>query len=162
MLGTVAVGYYACTWNSSDCGLVSGPRRFRRRGASTPMQADKWGDTDLDGIYRGGNCYLQMILKEWTATTKSLCWPFGTDVGAVGQPGLLLSSYAKALVLTADAGSTAAANGFATLTANLAVVDMDSQEIEWLLGNVERDIPITLKLLPYTDGSGVLRWFSFT
>lgn len=163
MFGTVAVGYYSMTYDGNDAGLVSGPRRLRRRGAATPMQADKWGETDLDAIYRGGNCWLQMTLKEWTATTRAMCWPFGSDLGAVGQCGKLLSSYAKPIILTAEAGSLAAvANGFATLSATLAVVDMDGQELEWLLGNVERDIPITLKLLPYADSSSIVRWFSYT
>lgn len=166
-LGVFAPGYYSATLvvNSSpvDLGLVSGVRRFRRKGYKQPMTADKFGDSQIDGVYRGGDCFLQMTFREWTDNVRKACWPFGADFGAMGSSGRLLTSFASQMVLTAEAGSPAAAasGGLATLTAALAVIDVE-QDLELIMGNEDRNIPVMFQLFPYADNSSVMRWFSYT
>lgn len=163
-LGTFAPGYYAQTIDTSpvDCGLVEGVRRLRRRFKWEPIRADKWGDTTIDGVYRGGDCFLSVVFKEWKAPVKSIIANMfvPADLGAVGEVGELVTNFAKTTTLTAQAGSPAAAAGPATITAALAITASDN-DMEFLLGNLQRDVPVLFQLLPYDD-SGTLRWFSIT
>lgn len=161
-LGTFAPGYYAQTFDGDDCGLVEGVRRLRRKFFWEPIKADKWGDTTIDGVYRGGDVFLSVVFKEWKAPIKTkICNMFvPADFGAVGEVGELITNFAKVIVLTAQAGSPAATAGPATLTANLAIVAAGN-DMELLMGNLQRDVPVLFQLLPYDD-SGTLRHFSNT
>lgn len=157
-LGTFAPGYYAATWDGNDLGLVEGPRKLRRRSKAEPISADKWGDTQIDGIYRGGDCFLQMTFKEWTSAVRNILWPFDSDFGDVGPVGDLLTAHAKVLVLTAKDGSLADTNGPSVITANLAILAPEN-DVEILMGNVQRDVPVLLQLFPYTVSTGREAWF---
>lgn len=166
-LGTFAPGYYAMTIvgasGAVDCGLVEGVRRLRRRHKWEPIKADKWGDTTIDGVYRGADVFLSMVFKEWKTPVKDriLNMFSPTDVGAVGEVGELITNFAKEIVLTAQAGSPAAAAGFATLTASLAITAAEN-EIEVLMGNLQRDVPVLFQLIPYETSGPVLRHFEIT
>jgi len=161
-LGTFAPGYYTQTLDGDDCGLVEGVRRLRRRFKWEPIRADKWGDTTIDGVYRGGDCFLSVVFKEWKDPVSTLIANMfvPADLGAVGEVGELITNFAKALVLTAQAGSPAAAAGPVTITASQAITAADN-DMEFLLGNLQRDVPVLFQLIPYDD-SGTLRWFSIT
>lgn len=170
VLGSFMTGYYTMQWNNgtvgapalADMGLVDGVRRLRRRRKGTPIMADKYGDSKIDGVYRGGDCFLAVTFKEWTSQIRSALWPFGADFGAMGQVGRLEAGLSRQIVLTAEAGSlAAAANGPATITADLALI-AEENDIEIILGNEQRDIPVLFQLLPYADASSVVRWFSIT
>jgi len=157
--GTFAPGYYAMTYDGTDCGLVEGVRRLRRRAKGQPIVADKFGDTTLDGIYRGGDVFLQVTFKEWIAKVREIIWPYDSDFGDIGQCGRLWSDLAKAIVLTAQSGSPAATAGPATITFNLALA-AEENDIEIVLGNEQRDIPVLFRCLPYTISSGREAWFT--
>lgn len=160
-LGTFAPGYYAMTYDGADCGLVEGVRRLRRKSKGQPISADKWGDTVIDGVYRGGDCFLQVTFKEWTSTVRGILWPYDADFGDIGQCGRLWSDLAKAIVLTAQSGSPAATNGPATITANLAMI-AEENDIEISLGNEQRDVSVLFRLLPYNISTGREAWFTVT
>ena len=160
-LGTFAPGYYTCTWNSNDLGLVNGVRRLRRRYRSQSIQADKFGDSQIDGVYRGGDVFLSMVFKEWTAAVRAALWPFDSDFGDMGQCGRLLSDLAETLVLSVESGSPAATAGFASLQANLAILAPDN-DVEIIFGNEQRDVPVLFQLFPYDVGSGRIAHFVTT
>jgi hypothetical protein len=157
-LGKFAPGYYTMTHDGTAIGLVEGVRRLRRKHNSQMFSADKWGL--IDGVYKGGECFLSMIFKEWDAEEISAIWPFASALGDVGQNGRLLSDIAKEVILTAEAGTPAETHGPATITAELAILAPEN-DLEIILGNEQRDVPILFQLLPYDD-SGTVRWFSIT
>lgn len=163
-LGTFAPGYYAQTIDTSpvDCGLVEGVRRLRRRFEWEKIKADKWGDTTIDGVYRGGECFLSVIYKEWKAPVKTIIANMfvPADIGAVGEVGELITTFCKTTTLTAQAGSPAAAAGPATIVAS-QIITAPQNDMEFLLGNLQRDVPVLFQLIPYDD-SGTLRFFSIT
>src|SRR5690606_14798822 len=116
-----APGYYTMAHNGNSIGLVEGVRRLRRRYSNQPIVTDRYGL--VDGVYKGGECFLSMVFKEWGPEEQASIWPFGGgDLGLVGQNGRLLSDLAKEIVLTAEVGSPAATHGPATITAELAIL----------------------------------------
>jgi hypothetical protein len=153
-------------------GLVEGVRRLSRRPQARLFQADAYGDTDIDGVFRGGNASLSIVLKEWTANIRAMLWPFGgnnstADFGAIGvanAPGIgkLLTDMAGQIILTAATGTPAAGTlGPATITFAKAIMSPDT-DIEILMGAEPRDIPVVFKLFPYLDGSSIVRFWSMT
>jgi hypothetical protein len=117
----------------------------------------------IDGIYRGQDVQIVVTFKEWTANIRSAIWPYGAAGfdGTVGQVGRLNSALAKVIILTAAAGSPAAAGSSpATLTANLGIIAPEN-EIDILMGPDERNIPVLFDLIPYDD-SGTVRHFAIT
>ena len=158
-LGKFAPGYYEMTYNAVSVGLVEGVKTLRRSYDAQIINTDKFGSS-VDGVYKGGVCFLAMTLKEFKLPETNMLWPFGSDFGAVGQNGRLLSNIASPIILTAEAGSPAATEGPATLTASLAIL-APQNDVNMLMGNEQRDIPILFQLLPFDD-AGTLRWFSVT
>lgn len=153
-------GGYSVTWNGSDLGLANNPTRFARSHESQPISVDLYGNCVVDGVYRGGRVFVMVTLAEWTANIRSAIWPFGADFGAVGTMGRLLSDIAASLVLTPAANTAAAALGNNTFTASKAILGAQNR-VEFLLGNVERNIPLLFECLLY-DQSGTKRHFALS
>lgn len=162
-LGTFSVGAYEMTYTppagapgagvAQNAGLVEGVRRLRRRVLGETMQADQFGKTVIEGIYQGADVFALMTFKEWTAAVRNILWPFSTSGhGDLGLPGRLMSSLAGDMVLTATAGTPAATNGFTTIRAAKAIL-AEENDLEYILGNEARDIPVLFRLYPYVDGS---------
>lgn len=161
-LGTFAPGYYSMTYGGLDCGLVEGVRQLRRRFSAQQIQTDVYGDSDVDGVYRGGNTFLMMTFKEWKAPiSTTILNPYHvTDIGAMGLNGRLQTDLSAVIILTATASTPAATAGPVTLTASKAILAPDN-DVEWLMGNEQRDVSVLFQLYPYDD-SGTIRWFSVT
>lgn len=176
-LGSFAPGYYSMTYAPPSgvagytgtplaTGLVEGPRHLRRTPEGQMIQADAYGKSDIDGVYQGGNMVLSMTLKEWTVANRAILWPFGgtagsPDPGAMGLVGQLFSALAGQIVLTAVANTPAAGLTFATITLPLCLINPGT-DIDLLLGNEPRDIPVVFKVFPYDSGGGVIKWFTYT
>lgn len=170
-LGTFSVGHYAMTYTpptgtpganvAQNPGLIEGPRRVRRRYHGDTMQADSFGKTAIEGIYQGFDVFLQCTFKEWTAAVRNIIFPFSTtgngDLGVIGR---LHSDLAGVIVLTATAQTPAATNGPTTITARKAIV-AEENDIEFLLGNEARDVPVLFRLYPYVE-SNETRHYSTT
>ena len=131
-LGTFAPGPYTATYNSNDVGIVEGPRRVQRSLEMGDMRGDEYGQSVIDGVYQGGQVFVMMTFKEWTANIKSAIWPFDSDFGDMGVIGRIASNIASALVLTPVASTPAAGESNTTLTFNLAL----------LAGGFNVDIPL--------------------
>jgi len=159
-------GVYTATWNGVSIGdtTVDGFKLIYSVLEKKLSPTQTYGDTYIDGIFRGGNCRISFTLAEWVAGGKALLWPHTGGSGFDGTfttVGKRISGFSSALVLTAAAGTpAAAAGGPATLTSAYAKLASDT-DIDLLLGPDNRDIPIVMDLLPYNDGT-YNRWFSVT
>ncbi len=162
--GTWAAGPYTATWDTNDLGDVEGGWIYQRQASGVIIRADRYGETPIDGIYRGGQFLLITIIKEWTAATRSMLWPFSpTDEGLVGATGRSFVDMSKQLVLTAVTGSLAATNGPATRTIPRAIFAPEFNQ-SVLMGNDQRDVPIALQIFPteVSASSSDLRLFTDT
>lgn len=174
-IGTFSPGPYTATWAGAsgqpggagalDVGLVEGVDRFQRTAEAQDIRVDAYGETVVDGVYRGGQMFVLMTFKEWTDTVKALLWPFGgtqvsPDFGAVGPVGSLMTNLAGILVLTAVTGTPAATNGPATINFGSAIIS-PGHNSEVILGSEERNVPVVFRCYPY-DNSGTLVWFTET
>lgn len=166
-LGTFAVGEYTSTYDGTTCGIVtSGGWNLRYRPSVKKINdTSTYGDTLIDGIYRGmTGVQLMVTFKEWIAQVKKAVWPYSNASpafdGALGTIGKLQSDMAKAIVLTPVTGTPAATNGPTLFTASKAILSPDN-DISILFGPDERNIPVLFDLLLYDD-AGTKRFFAVT
>lgn len=141
-------------------------------------ETDAYGQSVIDGVWRGGNCTLSFVSKAFKNGSVFAFWPFGgnTDTPVLGRMfdtgagtyvpiGTLASDIAGTFLLTATAGTTAA-NGYvgapaiATLTASKALLARNTNG-RLLFNSKNRDVPITLRLYPFASGN-TIRWFTVT
>jgi len=169
---TIATGSYSATYNNDhapgdppgkgtgprDLGLVEGVRRWVRLIAAAPVTSTQHGESHIDAVYRGGQCFVTMTLKEWSAAVRDVLWPFDENFGEVGSVGRLLSDLAGELTLTAEPGTRAAAVGPATLKFGKAILAPE-QRIEIPLGAAPRDVHLTLQCFLYVNAAGKTVWF---
>lgn len=117
---------------------------------------DAYADAVVDGIYRGCNAFISTVLMEWTERGLAAVTPWaelkhqGVDALEVGIPGRRWCELAGALILTAQAGSSAAGKP-ATLTA-LYVMLSEGHNVSLIFGPEHRKIPARWRLLPYNAG----------
>jgi hypothetical protein len=166
LVETIA-GPYNGAYNSQPIGLTE--TGFQLRFAAEKQiinQSHLYGDTILDAVYRGGNCILSFVCIEFNkANVRSMLWPYGPPASVTTEPngyGFLGtigrmdvgSSIAKSMILTAVTGTTAVASP-ATMTFG-AAVRAEGSENDYMLGPVQRTVPVNLRLYPYsvTDPSG--------
>lgn len=172
--GDFSSGPYVATYDrptgtgAVSIGLVEGPRALQRVNEVQDMRTDLFGATVIDGVYRGGQCFVSMIFKEWNDNTKDALWPYDSDFGGHGDPvGRLQSDIAGVLLLTAVPGTPAAEDhGPLTLSFPLAIL-APQNNISVSLGSVERNVPILFRCYPdgvVSAGGGVndIRWFTET
>lgn len=166
-LGTFRPGPYTATLNSVALGIMSGDgAKLKFRPGRIPINnTSAYGDTLIDGIYRGvASCQLLVTFKEWNAAVQAAIWPWPSTPahdGTIGVIGALQSAQAKVLVLTAVASTPAAANSPGTIfTAGLALLAPEN-DVEVLFGPVETDVPVLFDLFLYDD-SGTKRLFKWS
>lgn len=151
---TLVAGRYTVTFNATSVGLLESNGSTDPAIEAIPLaeavnQTDGWGDADIDFVSRGSNAFAQFICKEYKAGSIGAAWPFGTW-GSFLTAGLMMGdSYAKALVFTAVAGTTAAAAP-ASVTATYAL-PAPNNPTRLLMGPTLRKVPIRFVLLPYTS-----------
>ncbi len=140
---------------------------------------DNLGGSVQDGIYRGGNVFLNMILLEWTQTgVQTLIWPWTEEddvgappttvapLGAVGAIGRQWTEEPRegqrSITLTAAPASPAAigTSPIFTLTAKLAIPTPGTRNIITMASKLRR-MPIRLQLLPYVVSNDTV-WFTTT
>lgn len=126
------------------------------------IRGDNLGESIQDGVYRGKDRYINLVAEEWDLEgLRRAFQPFIdadaiSDIGEVGQVGRLLTNLAGILVLTAVAGTTAAAVP-ATFTANKAII-APGFPLRSLLATRHRKLPLRFLLLPYVDGSDIVHF----
>ena len=102
-------GHYTSTWNAVDLGKTEVGFSLRPMWYKEDIRIDDFGDTTVDGIFRGANVRLSFELIQWgEAGVQNLVWHYmkvvGTtpaigsiDVAKVGQP---IAEWMAQLVLT--------------------------------------------------------------
>lgn len=129
------------------CTEAGGNDRPRRKASNNP------------GIYRGGQVFLQFESMAYKAGSLTPFWPYGA-LGVPGVIGRLASAVALSTVLTATAGTPAAAAP-ATLTCLNSLLAPNSPA-RLLFNSKLRKVPVRLAALAYDSGSSVIKWFTTT
>lgn len=127
------------------------------------IKGDNMGDSIQDGVYRGGDCFINVVCEEFDAaalyatsgTTAQAFNPASDTFGQHGQAGVLFSSLAGILVLTRVSALTGATPH--VITANKAIL-ANEHVIRTKLASRLRIVPLRFLLLPYTVSSDVV-WF---
>ncbi len=159
-LGTFISGAYTGTFNSAALGITEDGYALQSEPKSEVInKSDVYGDATIDAIHRGVDWFVQTEFMEYKAGPLSV-WAFWQSaIGVQGTIGVLASSLAFPLVLTATAGTPAAATP-ATLTGLLAMLAPGSNPMAQFVSRL-RTIPVRMQLLPSVV-STVLRNFSTT
>jgi hypothetical protein len=159
MLGTPSFGAYTWKWNGTPMGFIEGVPELIGVGEAIDRRSGLTGSSVVDGIFTGGQHFLNLIVKDWTPTTQALIWPFGAQ-GRSGRHGRAMTDLAKAIVATAVPGTPAATNGPKTRTFPMACYAPGfNKRVKF--GLEERNIAITFRIYPQVDDStGDLTWFT--
>jgi len=152
-------GPYTATYDGASLGLFQGegglPTLTSVGKAKGIASTNLYGLSTIDSIHLGRDMFFDAILMEYGKGIRVL-WPFGSDWLSLGMPvGTLKRALSKALVLTAVAGTPAAATP-ATLTMSKAILADDHQG-KIVYGPEVRTIPLRLQLYAYDrdPGAGV-------
>ena len=151
LVTTPAYGPFVNTWGGTTMGLNEGPYVINKQAHARDVRAQQHGDSVIEGIYAGGECFVTCTPKEWNTVALDAMWPFDANFGEIGSVGRLMTDIGKALVLTPVAGTTAAANGY-TWTFNKAIIAPE-HTLEIIKGCEEHNVPIVMKAYPYLNGS---------
>jgi hypothetical protein len=162
---TAVAGRYSGTYDppgaiaATDLGVQdAGYDLEAQHAAEVIEQSDAYAKTPIELVSQGiTNCFLTFECLEWKVGPLLAAFPYGAlpvaptgatflSPGVIGQLG---SAVAGVVVLTATAGTPAAAAP-ASLTATQAVI-AENHPVKWKKSSVLRRIPLRLRLLPYLD-----------
>lgn len=165
-IGTYIDGAYTGTYDAANIGPTEDGYSLEQTiSAALIEKSDAYGDTLIDGFYRGGSYRITADAQEYKSATVAPFFPFGTFGVAFSSAvpiGVRMSDRAKAFVLTSIANTPAAAAP-ASITAGLAIL-APGQNLRLNYNTTLRTVPIVLQALPQgsVSGSGVavtLTWF---
>ena len=122
------------------------------------ITGDNEGQTVQDAVFQGHNVFAEFTMMEYDDDrARDVFWPYGTEgvQGVMGRLDVQLPVAAH-LMLTALAGTPAAGatltDGPQSLTAEKAILAEDFP-VRMLFAPALRDIPVRLRLYPYTESS---------
>jgi hypothetical protein len=153
-----ASGAYSATWSGAALGLFVGDQQSPTIEVATKTQpidnTDALGRTTIGGIKQGADAFYTCTFMEWKAAVIAAIVAAQGALGRVGPVGADLYDDAQSLVLTAQAGSLAAAVGVgpATITASKAVIAPNTN-YRLILGPVLREVAFRMQLFPYLISS---------
>jgi hypothetical protein len=146
-------GAYTVTYNGMSVGQIEAGTTLEWLANKRLITGDNQGDSPQDAVYRGHDVHADFILMEYNASAAAAAfWPYSGTFGTQGTVGRLDvgSSLAKALVLTAVAGTPAAATP-ASLTAATAIL-AEGFPVRVLFAPDLRDIPLRMRIYPSVAG----------
>lgn len=158
---TITSGAYSATFNNNDLGHTQDGWRHEVVGHRKGVTVDRFGDMEIDGVFRGVSSFIEAVLKDWDATGfDDLWWPYSGTVGTTGLVGRLevVSSMTLSLVLTAVASTPAATTGPASVTAAKSILDAEFAR-SYNLNNEDRSMPVRIRNYVNTS-TGVI--FAYT
>lgn len=168
-LGTYIDGTYTGVYDSVAIGPTEDGYNLEQTISNALIEkSDAYGDTLIDGFYRGGSYRITADAQEYKAGTIAPFFPYGTFGVAFSSTipiGTRMSDRAKAFVLTSTANTPAAAAP-ATITASLSIL-APGQSLRLNYNTVLRTVPLVLQALPVgsVGSQGVaatLTWFTQT
>ncbi len=143
-------GQYTATYKTSALGQTAEGWRCSHQFFKRLITGDTYAQTPQDAVYQGAEVFVQGRLIEYNATgALGAFWPYSSTIFALGVIGRLdvASSIAGALVLTALAGTPAAAAP-ATLTFTQAIL-AEGFPVELLFAPDLREVPLRFRCYPY-------------
>jgi hypothetical protein len=146
-------GQYTVTWSGSSLGQIANGIRVKHEFFKKMITGDNFAETPQDGIFRGGQMFASMTLLEYNATGAQLAfWPYSATIFTMGVIGRLDvgAALAKSLVLTAIAGTSAAAAP-ATQT-HLTSILREGFPVELLYAPDLREVPLEMRIYPNSSG----------
>ena len=149
-LANIIAGPYTASWQSAAVGQSQNGFRLRSSVNKEMVRSDAYGDSAIDGVWRGGNVMLLFVGIEYTAGLP-VFWPYGGAFGLFGQAGTLDvgSTFAQQISLTVTSGTPAVGNP-TNLSGNQSILDENfSGETEFRSG--ARVLPISMRLYPYVN-----------
>jgi hypothetical protein len=112
---------------------------------------DNFAQAPQDAVYQGAEMFVQFTMIEYNASkAAAIFWPYGTTIYDMGVIGRLDVGVAEPLILTALAGTPAAATP-ATLTFADAIL-AEGFPVEWLYAPSLREVPIRQRIYPSSLG----------
>jgi len=162
-LATVIAGAYTGSWNSASLGQSQSGYRLRATQNKEMVRSDSYGDSAIEGVFRGGDVFLLWTGIEYASAIGSW-WPYGSAFGAMntgggGNPVGLLdvgSSLAQQVSLTAATGTPAIGNP-TNLAGSQAIIDENFSR-ETMLSSNARMLNFSMRLYPYVNSG--LRFFT--
>ena len=148
----LVVGSYVVTFDGASVGIFQGdpgslPAITRTPHSRPITPTDRYGGSKIDSIRLGYDYMFEGVLMEYPKGLPIL--QAMENWGLLGLIGGLKYLAAKALVLTAVAGTTAA-TAPASITASKAV-PADNHPVRLIYGPELRVVPVRLDLLPYLN-----------
>lgn len=141
-------GAYNAVYNSLHLGSVENGFEMVWRRHGELINTDVMGDGFHDEVYRGVTLTVAFTLSEWNAAgAQAAFWPMNSTFGNVGSMGVLSSTLAKALVLTACDSATPT-----TITFTKALLSRDF-DVRALFANRHRKVPLEMTVFPQVAGS---------
>lgn len=148
-------GAYTGTLNAVALGIAEEGYELQvEPHAEAINRSDVFGDMMIDAVYRGQDYFLQADFMEYKAGPTAAAFPFGA-LGVQGVIGRLYSDIATSLVLTATAGTPAAATP-ATLTASKTIL-APNWNVNAAFHSRLRKLPVRFCLLAFDSGGGVMK-----
>ncbi len=165
---TFIAGPYTMTWTppsgtAQALGILQDGFELEWMMHAELIKGDNLGDTVQDGVYRGGDMFVNCVCEEFDAaalygghaTRTQIFNPANANFGRHGQAGVLLSALAGVLILARVSASTGATP--TTITADRAIL-ANGHVIRAKFASRLRVIPMRFQLLPYTASSNTV-WF---
>ena len=144
-------GRYTATLASNALGQTADGFRLTHQLFKRPITGDALARTVQDRIVQGGEMSIACRLIEYNAAgAQNAFWPLSGTIFDLGVIGRLDTAIADSLVLTAPAGTPAAAAP-ATLTFLLTTLAEDFP-VELLFAPDLREVPLRLGILPNSSG----------
>ena len=165
---TAISGPYTVTWNGTSLGVTEDGIELEHVTFVEPVRGDNLGDSKQDGVYRGGDVFVNFVLQEYSVANLALgpsngkVWhPYHQTFGTIGVVGNIQTNYSAPLVFTAVAG-TPAANQPTTVEIFSAIL-AENFPIRLLFAARHRKIPMRMQALPdeYT-GASTPSWYAFS
>ncbi len=142
------------TYGASSVGQIKDGCKLEHNVMKRLITGDNMAETPQDGVFRGMTMFAQLTLLEYNGTASAtLFWPYGASYLSMSLVGRcdVASSLTAALLLTAVAGTTAAA---APATASLTkAILAEGFPVGLLFAPDLREIPVRLRLYPTLSGA---------
>lgn len=164
---------------SASLGVIGdGGIRQKKRIEIEEYSADLAGNSTIEGVYMGGQCFLELELEEANLrTVTAICNQFKItpDAGAydqeneMGVPGTFVTAKAGSIILMplyAASGTvhTSAGNQVTPVRTYGLCAMAAGFEIESLYASKRKKYPIRLRCYPYADASSPAKyiWYSLS
>jgi len=160
-------GRYTVAYNSADCGITNEGIELQQESAWEAIdRSDAYGDSIIDGVYRGGNVYFGFEAKSFTSNSVNPFWPWGPlgqmqGTNMIGELASFLSSTLYLAAVTGTAWNNTGgdmASQIVSIQASYAILAPNIPQ-RLLFHSRLRQVPIRLLALPYTN-SGTTVWFT--